>query len=151
MRARGVAGVIAVAALLSLAGAYGVAVLLRSSAGGNDEIGLCSGEITLVNVTYGGNQSGFLTLSYYPLPDYCVLTTVPVGGTFSTIVYLHSTDYGNSHTVSSVGIVPPFTLRSITPSPPVTIAAGGNESFNVTLQVPLAAGSYSPGATVTVV
>jgi hypothetical protein len=151
MKARGVVAVIAIAALLIALATFGVFILARSSIAGTDYVDLCSGQITSVNVTYAGNQSAFITLSYYPMPTYCVREAVPAGGTFSTIVYLHSTDYAYSHTVKSVGIVPPFALASMSPTPPAQIASGGNVSFNVTLQAPLTAGTYSPAATVTVV
>jgi hypothetical protein len=114
-------------------------------------IEVCSGTFGGINITYLGNQSGFLTTGYLPEPLYCYSEVLPLGSTISLGFGLHSYDLNNSHVIQSFSVLPPYSLASYSPTLPAVVAPGGNLSFTVSVHVPTAPGTYSgPGASLSV-
>ena len=105
----------------------------------------------LLNISYLGNQSGYLTTGYFAEPYICYSELVPPGSNISLGFGLHSYDHVNSHVIQSFSVLPPYSLAAFSPRLPTSIAAGGNLSFAVTVHVPTTPGSYGgPGASLTV-
>jgi hypothetical protein len=102
---------------------------------------ICSGTFGAFNISYLGNQSGFLSTEYFVEPYYCYVALVSPNSIISLGFGLHSYDLANSHVVQTFSVLPPYSLAAFSPSVPAGIAAGGNLSFAVTVHVPTTGGS----------
>ena len=68
--------------------------------------------------------------------------TVFAGSQMSFTITLHNTDPVNPHGVTSITVGQPFTLWSTTPSLPYPVAATGQLTLTVTVEVASIGGSY---------
>jgi hypothetical protein len=111
---------------------------------------VCADSIDDVNFTYIGTGSGFASSVYGPTPTYCETVTLPPNSTIALSILVHSNDLQTPHQVNKVLILPPYALAGIAPTPPCHLAAGGNVSFTLDVQLPSIGGLYnSPTANVT--
>jgi hypothetical protein len=150
MWSRGVVIIVVVSLLVAGIGAAAWWTASRPPPSARVYISICSGTFSQVNITYLGNQSGFLTTGYFPEPFNCYSGSVPPDSTISLEFGLHSYDLANSHVIQTFSVLPPYSLAVYSPTMPITIVAGGNLSFAVTVHVPTTPGSYSnPGASLT--
>jgi hypothetical protein len=149
---KGAVVIVVVVLLVAGIGATVWATASRSPSPARDYIGICSGTFGGVNISYLGNQTGFLTTGYFPEFYYCYSEFLAPNSTISLALGLHNYDLNNSHVIRTFTVLPPYSLSASSPGFPITIAAGGNLSFDVTVHVPATAGSYDgPGASLTVV
>ena len=153
MQSRGIVTVVAVTVVVVAAGLAVLATAVRPSPPPQVRISpICSGTFGLVNVSYAGTQSGYLSTHYGIRFFMCFSSTVPAGSVMSLDLYLHSADLASSHSISILSVLAPYGLISSSPGAPFTIAAGGNLTVEVTFHVPTAAGTYDgPTAALTAV
>mgnify|MGYP001607252460 CR=1 FL=1 len=98
---------------------------------------LTTASTTTFNVVRGVNLTGPFG-SYTANPSSTMIITLPVTNTG---------DLGAS--VTGISLSAGFTVNSIVPALPVTVAAGTSTSFTINASTPAVAGNYTPNATVT--
>jgi hypothetical protein len=115
-------------------------------------VGSCGGFAGIASIDYEGGSSGYLAGSYGGVaPLWCQAQTVPPGSQYSIPLFLHSNDLEHNHQIVGLVSQPPFKLIALSPGLPAQISAGGNATFNLTLLVPEAGGTYVPAVALTAI
>jgi len=99
-----------------------------------------------VGYDYTGTTSDYLTLNttLSSCPD-----VVSGGSTFTCTVVLISTALVYTHYIDDFSANSPFSVSSVSPTLPVTMAVGASATFEVSISAPSGPGSYDLTLTVT--
>ena len=71
------------------------------------------------------------------------------GSSFTDWLTVTSTDYLNSHNITSITVASPFSVASVSPSLPIVVAPGGTVTIGVTLTMPSSGGFFGISGTIT--
>jgi hypothetical protein len=146
-RAAVIATVSIVVVVVILLGLYAAGVFSPSSSSGG---GGSTPSITITGFTftpdYTGTTSGYLASSY-TCASGCPLQ-VATGGTLTITLDLVSSATTFNHNIDDFTVTGGFSVISVSPSLPVTLAPGGSQVFTLTIQTPSVSGSYSISGTI---
>jgi len=143
-----VAVVVVVLLVVVLLGLYAAGVFNTASSSGGGGGG--NSQITITGFTftpdYTGTTSGYLASSY-TCGSSCPLQ-IPVGGSVTITLGLTSAASVFNHNIDDFTVTGGFSVTSVSPTLPVTLAPGGSQTFTLTVQAPSVSGSYSISGTI---
>ncbi len=137
---------VVVVLVVVLVGLWAAGVFNSSSSSGSGS----TPPITITGFTftpdYTGTTSGYLGSSY-TCGTGCPLQ-VAVGGSLTITLGLTSTAALLNHNIDDFTVTGGFSVTSVSPTLPVTLAPSGSQTFTLTIQVPSVTGSYSISGTI---